>query len=116
MKDYAKNPYEAVSGKPIVDIAVVDKDFKYPQVFRTNLALEQQLPGDVKLTIEGIYSKTLNNVFFENLAIEEVGKVYAIPGLEQSAVPYYNQVSSNYNSIINLKNTNEVTLITSRLC
>ena len=106
MKDYAKNPYEAVSGKPIVDIAVVDKDFKYPQVFRTNLALEQQLPGDVKLTIEGIYSKTLNNVFFENLAIEEVGKVYAIPGLEQSAVPYYNQVSSNYN-IINLKNTNE---------
>lgn len=107
MKDYAKNPYEAVSGKPIVDIAVVDKDFKYPQVFRTNLALEQQLPGDVKLTIEGIYSKTLNNVFFENLAIEEVGKVYAIPGLEQSAVPYYNQVSSNYNSIINLKNTNE---------
>jgi hypothetical protein len=104
MKDYAKNPYEAVSGKPIVDIAVVDKDFKYPQVFRTNLALEQQLPGDVKLTIEGIYSKTLNNVFFENLAI---GKVYAIPGLEQSAVPYYNQVSSNYNSIINLKNTNE---------
>lgn len=38
MKDYAKNPYEAVSGKPIVDIAVVDKDFKYPQVFRTNLA------------------------------------------------------------------------------
>ena len=107
MKDYAKNPYEAVSGKPIVDIAVVDKDFKYPQVFRTNLALEQQLPGDVKLTIEGIYSKTLNNVFFENLAIEEVGKVYAIPGLEQSAVPYYNQLSSNYNSIINLKNTNE---------
>ena len=107
MKDYAKNPYEAVSGKPIVDIAVVDKDFKYPQVFRTNLALEQQLPGDVKLTIEGIYSKTLNNVFFENLAIEEVGTVYALPGLEQSAVPYYNQVSSNYNSIINLKNTNE---------
>ena len=30
------------------DIVTVSKDFKYPQVFQTNLALEQMLPGDVK--------------------------------------------------------------------
>ena len=46
------------------DIVTVDKGFKYPQVLRANLALEQRLPGDVKLTLEGIYSKTMNNVFF----------------------------------------------------
>lgn len=109
MSDYAKNPIDAVKNatgnKP--DIAVVDKDFKYPQVFRTNLALEQLLPGDVKMTIEGIYSKTLNNVFFENLALTKECDIYAIPGVKASSLPYYSRENSNYNSIINLKNTNK---------
>lgn len=56
------------------DIVTVDKGFKYPQVLRANLALEQRLPGDVKLTLEGIYSKTMNNVFFENLALNNNGE------------------------------------------
>lgn len=93
------------AGKP--NISVVSRDFKYPQVFRSNLALEQVLPGDVKMTIEGIYSKTLNNVFFENLAIKQAGEVYAVPGVKNSAVPYYNIERSDYYSIINLKNTNK---------
>ena len=35
------------------DIVTIDKDFKYPQVFRANLAVEQMLPGNVKMTLEG---------------------------------------------------------------
>lgn len=111
MTQYGKDPSliikngEASALKP--NIAVVDKDFKYPQVFRTNLALEQRLPGDIKLTIEGIYSKTLNNVFFENLANTKTGTTYAIPGVESSAIPYYSNNKSLYNSVINLKNTNK---------
>lgn len=108
--DYATNPYAAVQNATSVplDIAVVDKDFKYPQVFRTNLALEQRLPGDIKLTLEGLYSKNMNAVFFENLAIKDNGvKVYAVSGNEASAAPYFNTVSSGYASIINLKNTNK---------
>lgn len=73
-----------------------------------NLALEQRLPGDVKMTLEGIYSKTMNNVFFENLALTQSGnKVYAVAGNEASAAPYYKFNSGNYYSIINLKNTNK---------
>ncbi len=65
--DYANNPQGAMnsgSGYFSPDIVTVSEDFKYPQVFRANLALEQMLPGDVKMTLEGIYSKTMNNVFF----------------------------------------------------
>lgn len=91
------------------DIVTVSKDFKYPQVLRANLALEQMLPGDVKMTLEGIYSKTLNNVFFENLAISKADgeKVYAVAGVEASAAPYYTQLDADYSSIINLKNTSK---------
>lgn len=112
LKEYAKDPVGAMNSgsgsasRP--DIVTVSKDFKYPQVFRANLALEQRLPGDVKLTLEGIYSKTMNNVFFENLALTNNGeKVYAVPGVEASAAPFYSRGKSDYYSIINLKNTNK---------
>lgn len=111
MGEYGKDPSQIITSDEISalkpNIAVVDKDFKYPQVFRANLALEQRLPGDVKLTVEGIYSKTLNNVFFENLALTKIGDVYAIPGVQGSAAPYYSIAKSDYYSVINLKNTNE---------
>ena len=108
---YAKDPMGAsnsANGKYYPDIVTVAKNFKYPQVFRANLAVEQMLPGDVKLTLEGVYSKTMNNVFFENLALTNNGeKVYAIPGVEASAAPRYSKEKSKYNSIINLRNTNK---------
>lgn len=44
------------------------KDFKFPQVFRTSLAVDQRLPmGGLILTGEVIYTKTINNVFYENV-------------------------------------------------
>ena len=102
----AMNSQSGSAARP--DIVTVAKDFKYPQVFRANLAVEQMLPGAVKLTVEGIYSKTMNNVFFENLAISNSGdKVYAVPGVEASSAPYYSTASSDYYSIVHLRNTNK---------
>lgn len=111
MAEYVNNPLGAATTGQAGsnDIVTVSKNFKFPQVFRANLAIEQKLPGDMKFTLEGIYSKTLNNVFFENLAISNAdgAKVYAVAGSEASSAPYYSQVKSDYSSIVNLKNTNE---------
>lgn len=49
------------------NLAVVDKNFKFPQVWRTNLAVDQRLPGDVVLTLEGIFTKDINSVFYDNV-------------------------------------------------
>mgnify|MGYP000290860956 FL=1 len=47
------------------------------------------------MTLEGIYSKTMNNVFFENLALTQSGnKVYAVAGNEASAAPYYKSIQA----------------------
>ncbi len=54
----------AVSRGPI---SIVDPNFKLPQVFRTNLAVDKQLPWGLVGTVEAIYSKTYNNVNFVNL-------------------------------------------------
>ena len=111
---YAHNPLQALrdqdgagsQAKP--DIVTVSKDYKFPQALRANLALEQTLPGDVKFTLESVYTKTLNNVFFENLALTNDGTSYAVsPEVPASAAPRYTTVRSDYYSIINLKNTNK---------
>ncbi len=102
----AANSAKGKANKP--DINTVDRHFKFPQVFRTNLAWEQVLPYDFKLTLEGLYSKNMNNVWFENLALKPNGKVYAVNSdFENSATTYYNSVRGSYNQIINMKNTNK---------
>lgn len=94
------------SSKP--DINTVDRNFKFPQVIRANLALESLLPGDVKMTLEGMFSKNLNNVWFENLAIKDNGvTVFAAPGFANSAIPYYSFDTGGYNSVVNMTNTNK---------
>jgi len=45
-------------------ISLFTKDFKYPQVFRTNLATDFVLPFDIRTTVEAIYTKTLNNLYY----------------------------------------------------
>lgn len=106
--DNHNDPAKAANGgaQSTPDICTVSKNFKYPQVFRLNLALEQNLPSDMKFTLEGLYSKAVNDVYFKNLALTSKGSVYAVSGNEASAAPFYS-VDKTYYSIINLQNTNK---------
>ena len=49
------------------NLAVTATDFKYPQVFRTNVAVDQQLPGGIVATLEGFYTKDVNAVYHQNV-------------------------------------------------
>ena len=94
------------SSKPAIN--TVDRNFKFPQVLRVNLAYETILPGDVKMTLEGLFSKNINSVWFQNLAIKDEGNtVFSVPGVANSAVPYYSYNVGGYTEIINLTNTNK---------
>ncbi len=63
--DVANQPVGTVAASSEID--VVDPNFKFPQVFRLNLAVDQKLPFGVKGTLEGLYSKTLNNILYKDL-------------------------------------------------
>jgi len=108
---YHSTPSAAAATSSVAnpDICTVSKKFKFPQVFRTDLALEQKLPYDIKMTLEGVYSKTLNDAYFKNLAITQsttTPYVYAVSGVAASAAPYYT-VDKSYASIIDLENSNK---------
>lgn len=69
IQDQYINPNFAV---PSGDINIFTKDFKYPQIFRTNLGIDTKLPGGINATLEGIYSKTMNNVVYTNVNSTQV--------------------------------------------
>jgi len=93
-------------------INTLNENFKYPQVFRVNLGFDQEFEGGWKLTLDALYSKTLNNVFFKNLAISSDKVVYGVnadvaKSNENSVAPYYAINSGDYYAIVALQNTNK---------
>ncbi|HEY6951872.1 MAG TPA: carboxypeptidase regulatory-like domain-containing protein [Bacteroidota bacterium] len=48
------------------DLNAAASDFKWPQVWTTNLAVDQKLPWDILGTLEMLYSKDINGVYVRN--------------------------------------------------
>ncbi len=57
-----------VSGAPAssYELALTETNFKFPQVWRTNIAVDQQLPGGIIATGEFIYNQDVNGVAYYN--------------------------------------------------
>ncbi|MGN7783027.1 TonB-dependent receptor [Niabella sp. 22666] len=88
-------------------INVIDKDFKFPQVFRANLAVDKKLGAGFVATVEGIVTKNLNNAYFRNLNVSENGDTTMSIG--NTTRPYWRKTSidTRFNQVIKLENTNE---------
>lgn len=52
--------------KPIGDVNWLSSDLKFPQPLRASLSYDRSLPRDLVFSVEGLYSKTLNQLFFVN--------------------------------------------------
>ena len=53
-----------------IDLAFTDKNYKFPQVWKTTVALDQKLPLGFTGTIEGIFSKNINETAYSNVNFE----------------------------------------------
>ena len=55
------------------NIAVTDKNFKYPQNLKASLAIDRKLPGNWAVTVEANYSHDVNAVYFQNINLPSTG-------------------------------------------
>ena len=92
------------------DLAFTDKDFKFPQSWKTNIAVDQKLPFGFNGSIEAIYSKNINEVFYYNANLENpVGNISN--GGDNR--PFYSgtdagaRVNNNVSNAIVLSNSNK---------
>ncbi len=87
-------------------INVIDGDLRFPQVFRTNFAADYKLPWDIIATVEGIFSKTYNNVNFINLN-RDINTSYVFDGVDKRPRFVTGRINANFDEVIKFENTNK---------
>ena len=55
-----------LGSKPIGDVNWLSSNLKFPQPLRASLGYDRSLPRDLVFSVEGLFSKTLNQFFFVN--------------------------------------------------
>jgi hypothetical protein len=73
------------------DVNAMVPDFKWPQVWTTNLAIDQQLPWSLLGTLEVIYAKDRNSVFMRNADLRAPVRFLPAP----DGRPYYGGFGNN---------------------
>ena len=65
------------SAQNTTELNIIDPNFKMPQVWRSSLALDVRLPGNVRASVEALYTKVLQDVRFENINLVDNATYYA---------------------------------------
>ncbi|MCW3080466.1 carboxypeptidase regulatory-like domain-containing protein [Segetibacter sp.] len=55
------------------NLAITDRNFKFPQIFRANLAVDRKLLWDITGTLEGIYTQDINAIYHQNINLPSTG-------------------------------------------
>jgi len=73
---------------------IMDKNLKMTQTWKSSLAFDATLPGDVKATLEGIYNKDITTVAVTKLGIKEDGTVQ-LPGEPEARTKWVSEGIKN---------------------
>jgi hypothetical protein len=67
-----------VTGAPAAsyELNVTDNDFRFPQVWRTNLAVDRRLPGGITATAEFMYNRDVNGIYYINANLPAAQSAY----------------------------------------
>ncbi|MEM7298370.1 MAG: hypothetical protein AAF391_08910, partial [Bacteroidota bacterium] len=80
-------------------------DYKFPQVFRASLAVDQKLPWGLIGTFEVMYTKNINAIFYENINVPM--STENLQGTPDDRPIFDGDIDGNYSRIILGSNTDE---------
>jgi hypothetical protein len=89
---------------PTSEVNLMSRDFKLPQMFRANLAYDIKLPYGIVATVEGIYTKTLNEINYENINLTYPTEKVIGDGRPRHTTSLAN---SRFQNILLINNTNK---------
>ncbi|HET6556345.1 MAG TPA: hypothetical protein VFG54_03460, partial [Prolixibacteraceae bacterium] len=92
-------------------IAAIDKDFKLPQVWRSSIGVDIKLPLEMVLSLEGIYTKDVNAIRFDNINLKAAESTVKAGPHE---LPYWSNntnatkyITGPYTDVIIMRNTDK---------
>lgn len=92
---------------PSGQIDLFADDFKYPQVLRTSLALDRTFGKGWTATVEGIFTKTLNNIFYQNVNSDPTVDFTWTGGPDNRQVFNRSSIDPTYSAIYLATNTSK---------
>jgi hypothetical protein len=93
-----------VASKTQVDL--IDNNFQMPKVWRTNIALDYTVPSGYKFGIEGIITKSLKDVAFQQINIKDNPTYYAYD--TENKQPIFNgTIDPHFSNAYLLSNTSK---------
>src|SRR4029077_10041143 len=68
-----------VTGAPATsyELNVTDTNFRFPQVWRSNIAVDRRLPGGIIGTAEYIYNRDVNGIYYINANLPAAQSAFA---------------------------------------
>jgi hypothetical protein len=99
---------QAATGQPASSygLAFTDNDFRFPQIWRTNLAVDQRLPFGLIGTGELVYSRDVNGIYYINANLAPANTAFTGAD-DRPRWTTGNRINSNVTSAVVLKNQNE---------
>lgn len=97
-----------VSGAPASSygLAFTDEGFRFPQLWRTNIGIDQRLPLGLIGTVDFIYDRDVNGVYYINANLKEANTAFAGADTRPRWTAG-NRINGNITSAVVLKNQNE---------
>lgn len=93
----------ASTGATQVDL--IDNNFKMPQVWRSSLAFDYTTDDQWKFTLEGIYTKTIHDLKFQQVNTKDSVTYYTYDTQKQQPIFVNQKVSSSFTNAYELSNT-----------
>lgn len=100
-------PTEAEKKSSRMDLAVTDEDFKYPQLWKSNVAADYKFGDGWIATVEVLYNKDINAIYHQNIGLNDP-VAYVNEGL--GTRPYFKTSTSSNSQYITDK-TSDVVLM-----
>ncbi len=97
-----------VTGDPAASygLAFTDPSFRFPQIWRTNVGIDQRLPGGVIGTAEFLYARDVNGVYYINANLAPANNQFSGADTRPRWTAG-NRINSNVTSAVVLKNQND---------
>ena len=99
--DPFNQPKNFAPGTAAIQVDGIDPDFKFPRVLRGNLAYDRELPFGIRASVEGMYTKTMKDVYYKNMGKAFTG-TYSVDGR-----PIYKNISTSVSDVFYITNTNK---------
>jgi hypothetical protein len=102
--DAYRDSFPSVAGTSVPsNIALASEDFKFPQIWRTNFAIDKQLGRGWMMTLEALYTKDINAVYLRNanqkppdsIVVGQLGRPrYSVANANNAGRRYYTGITS----------------------